>query len=68
MTDRQALREVLDELETAGRPLGHNELANRLSIRPMELRRRIQALRRKDKVIITINRRYKRTDTDEQTH
>lgn len=67
MTERPTQREleVLDELETTGRPLGHEELANRLDIQWNELRRRIQALRRKGKVIITIDRRYKRTDTDE---
>lgn len=56
--------EVLRELETEG-PLSHDDLCERLGIHWDDLQSSIRRLRTKNKVSLTIDRRYSLTDSDQ---
>ena len=56
-------RDVLDALESDG-PLSHDDLCERLSLHWGDLQNSIRRLRTKNKVVLTIDRRYSHTGTD----
>lgn len=57
-------RTVLVELENDG-PLSHDELCDRVGVDWDEFQSSIRRLRTNNKVSITIDRRYVRTDTNQ---
>lgn len=58
-------RAVLQAL--ADGPLSHEQLCARLDVHWTELQRLIRSLRTKNKVVSTLDRRYKHTDSEQES-